>query len=289
LARLGAIERYPGCTFTSADSLAKYVLSGAILDLLVQAYAKEVGRDRDAAEGFIEEMAKKVVSDRNLDFEGKKQAVRTAIDIYQREISGSRTRTNIDAIVDEALARARSLVDVGRSGLAQATLRRAADAMRRDEEERHERYVGGITVLYHRERDIALATYDGEAAAAAIFSLAETIHGASTVMVARALNSEAEMLYEYGRDRGSNVHLTAVIAVRRRLLEAASSNDERGVANCNLGDALRALGERESATVRLQEAVAAYHAAFGSGTGSCSEGADGRLRAAHGRGRGQKR
>ena len=34
LVRLKAMERYPGCTFTSADSLAKFVLGGAILDLL---------------------------------------------------------------------------------------------------------------------------------------------------------------------------------------------------------------------------------------------------------------
>ena len=34
-----------------------------------------------------------------------------------------------------------------KSGLAQATLRRAAEAMRREEEERRERYVAGITVV----------------------------------------------------------------------------------------------------------------------------------------------
>ena len=56
LARLKAVERYSSCTFTSTDSLAKYVLGGAILDLLVQAYAEEVGHERDAAEGFIHEM-----------------------------------------------------------------------------------------------------------------------------------------------------------------------------------------------------------------------------------------
>jgi hypothetical protein len=38
--------------------------------------------------------------------------------------------------------------------------------MRREEEERRERYVAGVTALYNRERDIALAAYDGEAAAA---------------------------------------------------------------------------------------------------------------------------
>jgi hypothetical protein len=37
LARLKAMERYPGCTFTSPDNLAKHILSSAILDLLVKA------------------------------------------------------------------------------------------------------------------------------------------------------------------------------------------------------------------------------------------------------------
>jgi hypothetical protein len=194
LAALKAVERYPGCTFTSPDSLAKYVLGGAILDLLVQAYAEEVGRQRTAAERFILEMAKKVAADPNLDFEGKKQAVRNAIDLYEREISGSPTQTNIDTIVDQALARSHSLVDAGKSGLAQAALRRAAEKMRRDEEERRNRYVAGITVLYNCERDIALATYNGEGAATAIISLAEAIHGANSELVARALNSEAETL-----------------------------------------------------------------------------------------------
>jgi hypothetical protein len=66
--------------------------------------------------------------------------------------------------------------------------------MRREEEERREQYVVGITVLYNRERDIALATYDGEAAGTAIIELAEAIHGANAAMVAWALNSEAETL-----------------------------------------------------------------------------------------------
>jgi tetratricopeptide (TPR) repeat protein len=238
-------------------------LGGAILDLLVQAYAEEIGRERDAAEGFIHEMAVKVAGDPNLDFDGKKQAVRNAIDLYEKEISGGQTQTNIDTIVDQALARARTLVDDGKSGLAQAALRRAAEDMRREEEERRERYVAGITVLYNRERDIALATHDGEAAANAIVGSAEAINGTNSVMIAQALNSEADMLYEYGRHRGSNVHLIAVIAVRRKLLAAASSNDERGVANTNLGNALSTLGARETGTARLEEVIATYRAAVG--------------------------
>jgi hypothetical protein len=69
-------------------------------------------------------------------------------------------------------------------------------------------------------------------------------------MAAQSLNSEAATLYEYGRDRGSNVHLTALIALQRKLLDAASSDDERGIAHDNLGTALLSLGERESGTGR---------------------------------------
>jgi len=262
LARLKEVERFPGCTFTSADNLAKYVLGGAILDLLVKAFAENEARARDVAEGFIDEMARKVAGDRNLDFEGKQQAVRNAIDIYKKEIAGGQTETNIDAIVDRALAQARSLVDVGKSGLARATLRKAADDMRREEEEHRERYVAGITLLYNRERDIAFATYDGEAAAEAIIFLAEAIHGANGAAVGQALNSEAATLYDYGRDRGSNVHLVALIVLLRKLSGLVTSEDERGKARNDLGTALGVLGERESGTARLEEAVAAFRAAL---------------------------
>src|SRR5262249_22575069 len=125
LARLKKIDRYPGHTFTSPADLAKHIAYSAILDLLVEGYGEEVARARDVAEGLIHEMAKRVAGDRTLNFEGMKQAVRNAIDLYESEIAGGQTQTNIDVIVDEALARARSLVDVGKSGLARAALRKA--------------------------------------------------------------------------------------------------------------------------------------------------------------------
>ena len=266
LARLKAMDRYPGCTFTSPDNLAKYVLSSAILDLLVKAYAEELARERDVAEGFIKEMAKRVAGDKALDFDGMKQQVQKAIEIYETEIAGRPIETNIDASVDAALAKAREQVDRGQSRLARDTLRRAAEATQREEEERHARYVAVQTLLYNRERDIALAAYDGDAAADAIVALAEALHGADAAAIATFLNSEAETLENYGNDRGSNVHLVALLAVRSRLLALASSDGERGAARNNLGTALWRLGERESGTARLEEAVAAYRAALEEGT-----------------------
>jgi hypothetical protein len=191
-----AMDRYSGCTFTSPDNLAKHILSSAILDLLVKAqvlaYAEESGRARDVAEGFIHEMAQKVAGDRNLDLEGMQRAVRNAIDIYAREIAGGQAETNYDAIVDEALSWARSLVDAGKSGLARATLRKASEALRQQEEERRERYVAQVTALGNGERDRALAAYDGEAACDAIVALAEALHGANAARaVPRSPSDEA--------------------------------------------------------------------------------------------------
>jgi hypothetical protein len=262
LERLKAMDRYPGCTFASPDNLAKYVLSSPILELLARAqvvtYAEEVGGARDLAEGFINEMARRVAGDQALDFEGKKQAVRNAIEIYEKEIAGRASETNFDAIVDVALAKARAQVDRAQSALARATLDKAAEDMAREEEERHERYVAGMTALRHRERGIALAAYDGDAAADAILKLARAIYGADTARVKEFLSKEAQALFGYGDNRGCNVHLVATIVLRRELLALASSDDERGEAHNDLGDALYLLGERENGTARLEEAVVAY-------------------------------
>ena len=266
LQRLKAMDRHPGCTFVSPDNLAKYVLSSPILELLVKAevvaYAEQLARVSDVAQGFIDEMARKVAGDKALDFEGKKQAVRNAIEIYENEIAGRPSETNFGAIVETALAKARTQVDKGQSALARATLDGAAEDMAREEEERRERYVASVTVLRHRERDIALAAYDGHAAAAAIVKLGRSIYAASAATVGKFLGEEAQALNEYGRDRGSNVHLVAAIALRRELLARASSDDERGAARNNLGNALVALGERERGTARVEEAVAVYRAAL---------------------------
>jgi hypothetical protein len=60
------------------------------------------------------------------------------------------------------------------------------------------------------------------------------------------------------------------LILRRKLLDAASSDNERGIAHDNLGTALTTLGERESGPARLEEAIVSRRA----------EGKDARARAA---------
>jgi hypothetical protein len=62
LKRLEDYHRY-SCEFASPDDLAKQIAYSAILDLLVADYAEKAARDREVAEGFIREMAKRVAGE----------------------------------------------------------------------------------------------------------------------------------------------------------------------------------------------------------------------------------
>ncbi len=83
--RLGALRETMGALQEKADSIKDD--TAALL-----AFAREAARTRNVAEGFIQEMAARVARDRALDFEGKKRAVRDAIEIYEE-----RNRRRADA------------------------------------------------------------------------------------------------------------------------------------------------------------------------------------------------
>ena len=212
-----------------------------------------------AAEGFVHEMAGRVAAAPGLDLDGKMQAVRNAIELYVAEIAGGRTETNLGALVDAALARAKQLAEAGKSGLARRALRNAAEAFRREEAERRIRYEEGVRALYGRERDIALAAYDGEAAGEAVLALAEALAGDAEAAQAIAL-AEAEALFTHGRDLGSNVHLVAAIAIYQSIADAVPG--DLGKCLIDLGIAFHTLGGRESTTDRLKQSVQAYCAAL---------------------------
>ena len=105
---LKTFHRYPGSEFGSPEELAKQIAYTAILDLLVENYAEKFVEQRDVAEGFIAEMSKRVARDKALDLDGMMQAVRNAIEIYEKEIAGRPIETNLDDIVGRALARAKA-------------------------------------------------------------------------------------------------------------------------------------------------------------------------------------
>ena len=68
--------------------------------------------------------------------------------------------------------------------------------------------------------------------------------------------------YERGKDRGLNLDLEVSIRLAEIAKETAADPDERRTCLSDLGIALATLGERESETARLEEAVSAFRLAL---------------------------
>ena len=77
-----------------------------------------------------------------------------------------------------------------------------------------------------------------------------------------ALRTRQNEFYETGRDNGTAIDLLISIEVARLTLGRAASVAERGIALVDLAVAQGTLGERESGTSRLREAVATFRAAL---------------------------
>jgi tetratricopeptide (TPR) repeat protein len=79
------------------------------------------------------------------------------------------------------------------------------------------------------------------------------------------LDEEADALYRQGDEFGDNAAALSAIERLRHLAELRPQNAfpfDWAVTQVNLGIALARLGERESGTARLEEAVSAFRAAL---------------------------
>ena len=77
-----------------------------------------------------------------------------------------------------------------------------------------------------------------------------------------ALRGAQDEWYERGRDKGLNLDLEVAIEMAKLVALRASDTGERGTAQNDLGIALSILGERDSGTTHLEEAVTAYREAL---------------------------
>ena len=130
LARLKAVHRYPGCEFQNPDDLAKHIAYSAILDLLVKDYAEKTARERDIAEGFIREMAKRVAERQSARFRrhetGGRERRRDLRKGDRRTAGGDQSRRHCRPRFGEGEG-------TGRQGSVRARPRHLAQGGRRDE------------------------------------------------------------------------------------------------------------------------------------------------------------
>jgi tetratricopeptide (TPR) repeat protein len=132
----------------------------------------------------------------------------------------------------------------------------------RDETERRDAAdAGGLIILDAGLRQDILRR-DPVSAAARIERMVTLENPNDRVARFKAMRKRQDEWYISGRDKGLNFDLQVSIEAARLLVNSASGSDETWTALNDLGVALWVLGERESGTTRLDEAVEAYRAAL---------------------------
>jgi hypothetical protein len=205
-------------------------------------------------ERVIVDLARRLKSD-VLDFEQAvielQRAVEVALDVIARGERG----TNDDAFVNAVLARvAAKIRNDDLDGGADAI-----DAALAKLEAKHRR---SRVALLEQGVKVDTLRRDAVAVARRIETIVATDHPSDRPPWLPEFRARCDELWADGDERGINFSLSVAIELARRMAATARDPNERGVALNLLGNALTKLGERESGTARLEEAVAAYRAAL---------------------------
>jgi len=220
--------------------------------------AEEAGLERQA----IIRIARRLTLDETLNFDQAiielEKAVAVALDVIAR---GERD-SNLDEFVGHVLARVAEKTRVGDfDGAAQTVDDALVDLDQREAEQRDSFRRSRVALLEAGvEQDILRRD------PVAVARRVEAIVAAEETTVRPAwsprFRCRYDEYYDEGDSRGLNLSLAIAVEMARRMAATAWDSEQRGTAAILLGTALRTLGERESGTTRLEEAVAAYRAAL---------------------------
>ena len=168
--------------------------------------------------------------------------------------------THVDALVDQTMRRIAEQSLRGEFDSAAAEAQSAFSNWERREAARRDRErQSGLTLI---EANIGqhLLRRDSVAAAGWI-ERRIALENNGKPADAAALMAEIKVWYDRGCERGLNLDLSVAIALSRRAVVLSPAGEAGAAQNC-LGNALSSLGERESGTGRLDEAVEAYREAL---------------------------
>ncbi len=208
----------------------------------------------------IIELARRIAADVE-DFDQAKRelerAVEVAIEVQREGRQGSNAGDFVDRVLKQVAALSREsnfdeAAEVAKDSFAQ---------WQAEEEERRQAVVEQGVTLARAGLNQDLLRRDAASAAAWVARIVdlETPDPAARFEAPRKAQDE---WYVRARDKGLNLDLDVSIAIARQCLSRPTDRDERGAALNDLAISLQTLGERESGTARLEEAVAAYRAAL---------------------------
>ena len=197
-----------------------------------------------------------------LDFEQAvtelERAVEIALDVIRRGQRGSNEGDFVRAVLAEVANKTKS-DDL--EGAVQALDDAFAELDRQEAEQRQATQRKRVVFL---EAAVAQHTLrrDAQAVAVQIERLVALEQPTDRPAWLPAFRQRLNAFQEEGETEGINFSLLVAIELSRRMASTAGNREEHWVTAVLLGNALQALGERESGTARLEQAVKAYQAAL---------------------------
>jgi len=224
--------------------------------LVEKLITSEGGKAREFGinEGMLIALARKYADGNPNNFASALAGLERALEVARDEHQRGLLPSNISDAVDLVIARIDALNAEGHFDEAQAALDAELQAM--DEEDKRRDAARGR--LHEKGIAQAILTRNVENACRNVVALVDLETKADPTIRFDALRSAQHEWYVRGRDEGLNFDLEVAISLARVLLVRASDENQHGAAHSDLGTALSILGERESGTERLEEAVAAY-------------------------------
>ena len=232
---------------------------GATTDQLVAAMSREVARSAEAAgmqRGLIIMLAQRLKPEERLDFDLAVRELERAVEVALEVIATGESGSNDDAFVDRVLARVSERI---RNNDLDGGVRSVDEALA-ELDDQHRR---SKVRLLEEGVKLDILRRDAPSLARRIELVVAIEHASDRPAWQPAFRARYDEFRAEGETRGINFSLVVAIELARRLVATARDAGERGAAGNLLGTALSVLGERESGTARLEEAVAAYRAALG--------------------------
>jgi tetratricopeptide (TPR) repeat protein len=226
-------------------------------DLILEIARRSSG---DAASTFEQALPRRRSSgDAPPTFEQALANARAAFEEGQKAISAGGRERNLGPLVDDLLEKLgeRTLAGDFDSGAGEAD-RAFAEWEKYEADRRATSVAAGVGILSAGARqDILRRNFVGAAKRYARIVDLENPNSRRA-----ALRARQDEFYIEGRDKGVNASLEVAIELARLALAASRNGDDHLSVQNDLGLALTALGERETGTARLEEAVRAYRAAL---------------------------
>ncbi len=215
--------------------------------------AQEAGLERNT----IIALARRLKPEEALDFDRAVIELENAVTIALDVIARGERASNEGEFIDGVLARVAQLTREGRFDEGAGVVDTALAELERRETGQREAFGRRRVLLLEAGIEQDILRRDAPAAARRIEAVAAALSDERPIW-SKTFIEYQDRYYVEGDKKGVNFSLEIAILLARRMSETARDVDERGNAANLLGNALWALGERESGTARLEAAVTAY-------------------------------